>query len=119
MANAYAPYSGFRVGAVLVGADGSEHLGCNVENSSFPAGICAERAALASAVARGTREFISLTIATEASAPTPPCGLCRQALVEFAPTLSITSVTSAGGAAHWSLGELLPTPFTPASLVHP
>jgi cytidine deaminase len=118
MERAYAPYSGFRVGAVLVGEDGSEHAGCNVENSSFPAGICAERAALAAAVASGTRAFVSLAIATEANEPTPPCGLCRQALVEFAPTLEILSVTRSGGTSRWSLGDLLPTPFTPASLAH-
>jgi cytidine deaminase len=89
-----------------------------VENSAFPAGICAERAALAAGVAGGAREFVSLTIVTEANAPTPPCGLCRQALVELAPALEIVSVTVRGARAHWNLRELLPVPFTTVSLEH-
>lgn len=116
MANAYAPYSNFRVGAALLGADGSVSTGCNVENASFPAGICAERAALSSAVARGVREFSALVIATEAEAPTPPCGMCRQVLMEFAPRLAVLSVTRDGIEARWSMADLLPTAFTPTSL---
>lgn len=118
MRNAYAPYSGFRVGAALYSADGRAHVGCNVENSAFPAGICAERSALAAAVAAGATQFAFLVIATEANDPTPPCGLCRQALVEFAPNLEIVSVTALGQRATWRLRDLLPEPFTPASLAH-
>ena len=87
MQRAYAPYSDFRVGAVLVGKDGSVFAGCNVENSAYPAGICAERSALAAAIAGGVRQFDLLVIASEADEATPPCGMCRQALVEFAPRL--------------------------------
>ena len=72
MERAYAPYSDFRVGAVLVGKDGSLFAGCNVENSAYPAGICAERSALAAAVAGGVRQFDLLVVATEADAATPP-----------------------------------------------
>lgn len=118
MEHAYAPYSEFRVGAALRSADGSLAVGCNVENSAFPAGICAERAALAAAVAHGNRTFSLLMVVTEATEPTPPCGLCRQALVEFAPDLSITSATASGRRASWTLRELLAQPFTPASLTH-
>src|SRR5215475_3700167 len=96
MTRAYAPYSGFRVGAALLGTDGSVTEGCNVENASFPAGICAERSALAAAVARGVRAFESIAIATEAEEPTPPCGICRQVLEEFSPHLLVVSVTSDG-----------------------
>ncbi|MGQ0646249.1 MAG: cytidine deaminase [Gemmatimonadaceae bacterium] len=119
MRRAYAPYSRFRVGATLVTDEGIEFHGCNVENSSFPAGICAERAALSAAVAGGHRRFSLLVVATEATEPTPPCGLCRQALVEFAPKLQIVSAALDGRRVSWHLDELLPAPFTPDSLTHP
>jgi cytidine deaminase len=115
---AYAPYSHFRVGAALVGSDGSVFAGCNVENASYPAGICAERSALATAVSAGVTRFALLVVATEADLPTPPCGMCRQALVEFGIGLPIVSVTRGGSEARWSLDELLPHPFTPAALTH-
>jgi cytidine deaminase len=118
MERAYAPYSRFRVGAALVGPDGRTFVGCNVENAAYPAGICAERAALAAAVAGGVRRFDLLVIASEADEPTPPCGMCRQALVEFAPTLAIVSYSRDGVAAEWDLGALLPHPFTPGALTH-
>jgi cytidine deaminase len=113
---AYAPYSGFRVGAALLGTDGSVAEGCNVENASYPAGICAERGALACAVGRGLRSFEAIAIASEASEPTPPCGMCLQALAEFAPHLTVVSVTRGGGLARWTLGELLPHIFAADSL---
>ena len=115
MARAYAPYSRFRVGAALLAADGRVFEGCNVENASFPVSLCAERAALGAAVSAGAREFVAVAIATEADQPTPPCGMCRQALAEFAPALAVVSVT-AGDQARWSLQELLPSAFTPAWL---
>lgn len=118
MQRAYAPYSDFRVGAVIVGADGRQFAGCNVENSAYPAGICAERSALAAAIAGGVRQFTMLLIATEADEATPPCGMCRQALVEFAPALEIVSCTTHGAETRWNLSTLLPHPFTPAALAH-
>ncbi|MCC7194863.1 MAG: cytidine deaminase [Gemmatimonadaceae bacterium] len=116
MRRAYAPYSGFRVGAALLGTDGVIYTGCNVENSSFPAGICAERNALVAAVNAGRLEFAHLVIVAGSDSPVPPCGLCRQALVEFAPELPITSVGARGMTETWSLAELLPAPFTGDSL---
>jgi cytidine deaminase len=116
MDRAYAPYSSFHVGAALLGGDGSITAACNVENAAFPAGTCAERAALAAAVARGIRTFQQIVIATDADAPAPPCGMCRQALIEFAPELEVVSITRGGKEARWRLSQLLPFAFTPHSL---
>jgi cytidine deaminase len=116
MERAYAPYSNFRVGAAVLASDGSITEGCNVENASYPAGICAERGALAAAVARGNRSFEAVLIATEAEEPTPPCGICRQVLEEFSPKMQVIAVTRDGKEARWTLEELLPKAFNPNSL---
>lgn len=116
MQHAYAPYSHFRVGAALRATDGTIVSGCNVENAAFPAGTCAERGALAAAVATGHRSFDLLVVASDAGDPTPPCGMCRQALMEFSPALRVLAVTTGGKRVEWMLSDLLPQPFTPASL---
>ena len=113
---AYAPYSKFRVGAALLGSTGDVVTGCNVENAAYPSGICAERGALMQAVVKGMREFELLVLVSDAESPTPPCGMCRQMLAEFAPALPIVSIAGNGAVARWTLRELLPVPFTPASL---
>ena len=109
-ANAHAPYSGFAVGAALLAADGSVYVGCNVENASYGATLCAERAALAAAVAAGARTVVALAIVSGSSRPVPPCGICRQCLAELAPSLSIRSYAG-DEEAEYSLDELLPHPF--------
>lgn len=114
----YSPYSRFRVGAALLASDGTIITGCNVENASFGGCMCAERNAIATAVARGLRDFKQILIVTEAGTPTPPCGICRQVLAEFAPSgaLVVTSITKSGLGARWTLAELMPHPFTPSSM---
>jgi cytidine deaminase len=116
MERAYVPYSDFPVGAALLTADGTVVTGCNVENAAYPSGICAERGAVMAAVAAGHRRFRGLVVATDADEPAPPCGACRQVLVEFAPRLPIVSVNRDGLERRWTLAELLPSPFVPASL---
>jgi cytidine deaminase len=116
MDRAYAPYSKFHVGAALLGSDGSVTDGCNVENASYPAGTCAERVAIGAAVARGVKHFDLIVVATEAEEPTPPCGICRQVMAEFAPELVVVSVTRSGKSVRWTLDELLPKAFTPQSM---
>lgn len=83
MNNAYAPYSNFCVGAALLTDDGTVYTGCNIENSSFGATICAERTAAVKAVSEGHRRFIKIAIVSKTGGYTYPCGICRQFLSEF------------------------------------
>lgn len=112
---AYAPYSGFTVGAALQTKGGAVFVGCNVENASYGATICAERAALAAAVAAGERDLVALAIVSGAKDPITPCGICRQCLSELASGLSIRSFTD-DQQADFELRALLPDAFDEASL---
>jgi cytidine deaminase len=110
-ANAYAPYSNFHVGAALRSDAGEIYGGANVENASFGVCICAERSALAAAVTAGAGGFDELVLVSDAEEPASPCGMCRQALAEFAPSLRIVSHGMNGKKAEWALAELLPHQF--------
>jgi cytidine deaminase len=120
-ANAYAPYSDFAVGAALLAGDGSVHRGCNVENASYPAGLCAERGAVAAAVALGHRRFQAIAVAGPPGVAIAPCGICRQVLSEFSPDGALGVVTrGADGAPRAArIADLLPGAFGPAQLGRP
>ena len=107
---AYAPYSRFHVGAVLVGKDGRTFAGCNVENISFGLTICAERNAVFAAVADGCREFEKIIITADTELPASPCGACRQVLAEFNPDLEVVLSNFRGQTETFRLSQLLPRP---------
>jgi len=111
---AYAPYSGFAVGAALLGADGRTYTGCNVENASYGLSICAERNALFHAIAEGQREFEAVAVVTENGVT--PCGACRQVLVEFNPKMTVIVADTAGNRRVYNLGDLLLDAFGPEQL---
>lgn len=107
---AHAPYSRFPVGAAVLADDGKVYAGCNVENASYPAGICAERSAIAQAVARGARRVRAAALVCEGEPL--PCGLCLQTFAEFAdPDLPFLLATPQGVERRLRLEELLPHAF--------
>ncbi len=111
---AYAPYSKFHVGAALLTKSGKIFHGCNVENASYPVGICAERTAIVAMVAAGERDPVALAIVTPGKRGGSPCGLCRQTMGEFARDFPIVLVGVEGqvaNARHTSLAALLPDAF--------
>ena len=109
---AYAPYSGFRVGAALEADSGEVFTGCNVENASYGLTICAERTAAVSAVAGGHRCFRRLVIATEGDRAAAPCGACRQVLAEFGSEMEVYSVANKE-TKRWLVRDLIPDAFGP------
>jgi cytidine deaminase len=109
--HAYAPYSRFKVGAALLTADGQVFTGCNVENSTFGATICAERTAVFMAVCHGVRRFSKIVIVTDNEEPAWPCGICRSVLFEFAPDLKVIAMGSSGKAEKMRLSQLYPKGF--------
>jgi cytidine deaminase len=97
----------------VLAEDGRIYAGCNVENSSYGLSLCAERSALAQAVAAGAFKVKAVTIVTDTRIPCPPCGMCRQAMSEQAkPNLPVRARTLRGRETQWTLGELLPDAFT-------
>lgn len=109
--NAYAPYSGFKVGSAILTTDGRIFTGCNVENAAYGDTICAERVALFTAVAAGVTQFQALAVVTDVPKPAFPCGSCRQALAEFGIDLTVVCANLMGKSIITNLRELLPKPF--------
>jgi cytidine deaminase len=111
---AYAPYSGFPVGAAILSADGGVHLGCNVENAAFPEGTCAEAGAIAAMIAAGATRIAAVAVIADSPRPVPPCGGCRQKLAEFADAATpVTLATLDGALFETTVGDLLPGAFRP------
>ena len=111
-ARAYAPYSKFQVGAAVLDDKGRIHTGTNVENASYGLTVCAERNAVAAAVAAGAKQLRAVAVVTPTSPPGSPCGACRQVLAEFAaPETPILMASPTGRAEETTMGELLPRSF--------
>jgi cytidine deaminase len=115
MRNAHAPYSEFHVGAAIEAADGTIHVGCNVESASYGLTICAERMALGAAVAAGAKALRRVVVTTEVDPPAAPCGACRQLLAEFGLDLEVIAV-GPQSERRWTLRQLLPDAFTRETL---
>ena len=113
---AYAPYSQYRVGAALLGKSGRIYSGCNVENASLGATICAERTAVVKAVSEGETSFQALVVATDGQEPGAPCGICRQFLAEFGLDLILILVNLNGKKVETTLAQYLPGAFGPKNL---
>lgn len=109
--NAYVPYSGFAVGAAVLGKNGKIYRGCNVENASYGATCCAERAALVNAISDGQREFRALAVVANTKRPVPPCGVCRQFISEFGTDIPIAMANIRGDKSIVLLSDLLPGSF--------
>ncbi|MGC8668094.1 MAG: cytidine deaminase [Chthonomonadales bacterium] len=109
---AYAPYSGFAVGAAAVSADGRVFLGCNVENASYGLSMCAERNALAAAVAGGAQQLVAIVIVSDAVEPSTPCGACRQWMAELgSKNMEVVAANLNGEVHRYELERLFPHPF--------
>jgi cytidine deaminase len=111
---AYAPYSGYEVGAALLGKSGRVYTGCNVENAVYPLSTCAERVAVVKAISEGEREFDALAVATENGGA--PCGSCRQILREFCEGTVVLIADASGAYRETSVAELLPDSFSAQDL---
>ncbi|HEY5959592.1 MAG TPA: cytidine deaminase [Polyangiaceae bacterium] len=107
---AYAPYSKFRVGAALLTESGRVFAGCNVENATYGATICAERSAVCAMVAAGESRIAAIAVFSDATPPATPCGICRQVLAEFAEDATVIVATPRVQSTY-RLAQLLPHQF--------
>ncbi len=115
--NAHAPYSGYQVGAAVLTTDGEIFAGCNVENASYGLSVCAERHAIAAAVAAGHTTFDGVAVVTSSSPAASPCGACRQVLAEFG-DFPVILADLGGDQRMTTVLELLPLPFLSESLTN-
>jgi cytidine deaminase len=119
-ARAYAPYSGFKVGAAVQGESGAVYTGCNVENAAYPVGTCAEQAAIALMVAAGERRIAAVLVVGDGRTLVTPCGACRQRIREFgAPDTPVHVAGLDGVRSTFALDDLLPCAFGPDNLQRP
>lgn len=110
--NAYIPYSGFGVGAALLTEEGKLFTGCNIENMSYGATMCAERTAIYKAVSEGYRNFTKIAVVAKSGELAYPCGMCLQVLQEFAPEIVVVLWDKEQGIQEMQLKELLPFGFS-------
>lgn len=113
----YSPYSRYPVGAAILSEDGTVYRGCNMENVSYPASLCAERNAIGSAIADGKRRFSAIAIIGSHEDYTMPCGICRQVMAEFHVPLIICG-KSPDDYRSYTLEELFPSSFKAEELIH-
>lgn len=109
--HAYAPYSGFQVGAAVLGASGRVYGGCNVENAAYPATRCAEQTAVQKAISEGERTFLAVATMADGAEVCIPCGVCRQVLSEFVLDMWVVMGNVEGKQETVRLSDLLPRPF--------
>ena len=113
--NAYAPYSGYKVGAAAL-SGGTVFTGCNVENASYPCGVCAERIAVSKAVSEGRRDISAVAVVGSSAERCTPCGMCRQFLYEFGEDMTVICCDGDGGYETHTIKELLPFGFGSSSM---
>lgn len=110
--NAYVPYSGFHVGAALYADNGKYYTGCNVENASYGATICAERTAAVKAISDGAKKILAMAVSSDSNKPTMPCGICRQFISEFcSANMPLYLSNHSGEYESYSFEEILPHSF--------
>ena len=109
--HAVADFSGFKVGAAVETGTGEIITGCNIENATYGLTICAERVAIFTALSEGHRSFRRIAVVADTTAPTPPCGACRQIIWEFCGDIPVVLANLSSIAATYQMSDLLPSPF--------
>lgn len=112
----HSPYSNYKVGAAILTKSGNVYVGANIENSAYPAGICAERCAFCNAIAHGEKDFVKIAVVGSSDDRCYPCGVCRQFIVEVAPNIEVICAVDDKDFAVHTIKDLLPHAFTSDSL---